>query len=158
MKWHLNNGKAEIVNRLSMALLEKELEIKPSTIPGAGKGLFTKTTISKGTRIVEYKGTVTTWNAVKDDPTNAYIYYLKPNHVIDARDHPKSLARYVNDAKGLVRNKQRTNNAQFSNEGLHVYIVATRTIKAGEEILVEYGQKYWDTVRRNMEIDKANQD
>src|SRR6187200_1218598 len=98
-----------------MALLEKELEIKESTIPGAGKGLFTKVLIEKGTRIVEYKGTVTTWDVVKEDPTNAYIYFLKPNHVIDARDHPKSLARYVNDAKGLVRTKFRTNNAQFSN-------------------------------------------
>ena len=140
-----------------MALLEKELEIKPSSIPGAGNGLFTKVLIPKGTRIVEYKGTVTTWDVVKDDPTNAYIYFLKPNHVIDARHHPKMLARYVNDAKGLVRNKSRTNNAQFTNDGLHVYIVATRNIEPGEEILVEYGQKYWDTVRRNIEIDKANQ-
>jgi uncharacterized protein len=139
-----------------MALLEKELEIKPSSIPGAGKGLYTKTFIAKGTRILEYKGTITTWNAVKDDPTNAYIYYVKPNHVIDARDHPKSLARYVNDAKGLVRSKSWKNNAQFQNDGLHVYIVAVKDIKAGEEIFVEYGQKYWDTVKRNMEIDKQN--
>jgi SET domain-containing protein len=94
---------------------------------------------------------------VKDDPTNAYIYFVKPNHVIDARHHPKSLARYVNDAKGLVRTKSRTNNAQFKNDGLKVYIIATRDIPAGEEILVEYGYKYWNTVKRNMEIDKANQ-
>ena len=140
-----------------MALLEKELEIKTSAIPGAGKGLYTKVFIAKGTRIVEYKGTVTTWDVVKDDPTNAYIYFVKPNHVIDARDHPKMLARYVNDAKGLVRTKARTNNAQFSNDGLKVYIIAKRDIQPGEEIFVEYGKKYWDTVRKNMEIDKANQ-
>jgi len=140
-----------------MALLEKDLEIKTSTIPGAGKGLFTNVFIAKGTRIVEYKGTVTAWDVVKDDPTNAYIYFVKPNHVIDARDHPKMMARYVNDAKGLVRTKSRTNNAQFQNDGLRVYIIATKNIAAGEEILVEYGKKYWDTVRRNMEIDKANQ-
>jgi SET domain-containing protein len=140
-----------------MALLEKELEIKTSNIPGAGKGLFTKVFIAKGTRIVEYKGTVTTWDVVKDDPTNAYIYFVKPNHVIDARDHPKMMARYVNDAKGLIRTKARTNNAQFKNEGLRVYIIATKDIQPGEEIFVEYGRKYWDTVRRNMEIDKANQ-
>ena len=140
-----------------MALLEKELEIKTSNIPGAGKGLFTKVFIAKGTPIVEYKGTVTTWDVVKDDPTNAYIYFVKPNHVIDARDHPKMMARYVNDAKGLVRTKARTNNAQFKNEGLRVYIIATKDIQPGEEIFVEYGRKYWDTVRRNMEIDKTNQ-
>lgn len=139
-----------------MALLEKELEIRESNIPGAGKGLFTKCFIARGTRIVEYKGTVTTWNAVKDDPTNAYIYYLKPNHVIDAREHPKCMARYVNDAKGLVRSKKWNNNANFRNDGLHVYIVATRDIQAGEEIFVEYGKKYWDTVRHNMMLDEKN--
>ena len=141
-----------------MALLEKELEIRTSTIPDAGKGLFTKIPISKGTRIVEYKGTVTTWDVVKDDPTNSYIYFLKPNHVIDARHHPRSFARYINDARGLVRSKSRTNNAQFVNDGLRVYIVATRDIQAGEELFVEYGNKYWDTVRRNIELDKAKKD
>ncbi|HYO21776.1 MAG TPA: SET domain-containing protein-lysine N-methyltransferase [Flavisolibacter sp.] len=141
-----------------MALLEKELEIKESTIPGAGKGLFTKTAISKGTKIVEYKGTITTWNAVRRDATNAYIYYVKPNYVIDARDHPKSLARYVNDAKGLVKTKGRTNNAKFSKDGLRVFVVAIKDIEAGEEIFVEYGKGYWDTVRKNIKIDRqANQ-
>ena len=137
-----------------MALLEKELVVKPSTISGAGNGLFTKTLIPKGARILEYKGTVTTWEAVKGDATNAYIYFVKPNHVIDARNHPKSLARYINDAKGLVRVKERKNNAKFVTEGLRVYVEAIRDIGAGEEIFVEYGQQYWDTVRRNIEIDK----
>ncbi|HUC80898.1 MAG TPA: SET domain-containing protein-lysine N-methyltransferase [Flavisolibacter sp.] len=137
-----------------MALLEKELEIKDSGIPGAGKGLFTNVFIPKGTRIVEYKGSVTTWDAVRNDATNAYIYFLKPNYVIDARDHPKSLARYVNDAQGLVRSKERWNNAKFTPDGLRVFVEATKDIQPGEEIFVSYGKKYWDTVRKNMEIDK----
>lgn len=139
-----------------MALLEKQLEIKESSIPCAGKGLYTNAFIPKGTRIVEYKGTVTTWDAVRHDATNAYIYFLKPNYVIDARDHPKSLARYVNDAKGLMRSKERSNNARFTNDGLRVFVEAIRDIQPGEEIFVEYGKKYWDTVRKNSEIDKAN--
>lgn len=138
-----------------MALLEKELEVKPSGIPGAGMGLFTHIFIPRGTRIIEYKGTVTTWDAVRHDATNAYIYFLKPNYVIDARAHPKWLARYVNDAEGLVRSKERTNNAKFRADGLRVFIEATRDIQAGEEIFVSYGRKYWDTVRKNMALDKS---
>jgi len=137
-----------------MALLEKELEIKESGIPGAGKGLFTTVLIPKGTRIVEYKGSVTTWDAVRHDATNAYIYFLKPNYVIDARDHPKSMARYVNDAQGLVRCKDKRNNARFVADGLRVFIEAIKDIQPGEEIYVAYGQKYWDTVRKNIEIDR----
>lgn len=68
-----------------MALLEKYLYVKKSTLPNAGKGLFTKVFIPKGTRIVEYKGKITTWKEVEDeDGKNAYIFYVKRYHVIDA--------------------------------------------------------------------------
>src|SRR5690606_40160989 len=50
-----------------MALLEKHLYVKKSTLPNSGKGLFTKVFIPKGTRIVEYKGRRTVWKDVKDD-------------------------------------------------------------------------------------------
>lgn len=143
-----------LANSKNMALLEKELEIKESGITGAGKGLFTNAFIPKGTRIVEYKGTVTTWETVRHDATNAYIYFLKPNYVIDARDHPKSLARYANDAKGLTKARDKRNNAKFEADGLRVFLVAIKDIAAGEEILVDYGRKYWDTVRMNVKMSK----
>ena len=135
-----------------MALLEKELEVKPSTITGAGNGLFTKAFIPKGTRIVEYKGKVTTWDEARQDATNGYIYFLKPNYVIDAREFPKSLGRYANDAKGLVRTKNKWNNAQFIADGLRVCLCAIKDIQPGEEIFVSYGKSYWNTVRKNIEI------
>lgn len=139
-----------------MALLEKELEVKHSTIPGSGKGLFTKIFIPKGTRIIEYTGKITTWKEVKDDWSNVYLYTIDPKHVIDARNNKKSLARYANDAKGLTRIKGMSNNAEFENDGLRAFLVATKNIEAGEEILVSYGKPYWDTVRENKKIDEQN--
>ncbi len=138
-----------------MSLLEKELEVKPSTIPGTGEGLFTKTFIPQGTRIVEYTGRITTWKEVKDDWSNVYLYTIKPDHVIDARHHQDSLARYTNDAKGLTRIKGLSNNAEFVNDGLRAFVVAKKNIEAGEEILVAYDKPYWDTVRHNQKLDKA---
>jgi hypothetical protein len=88
-----------------MALLEKQLEVKESTIPNSGKGLFTTAFIPKGTRIVEYKGRITTWKEVKNDSGNGYIYTINNNHVIDAQKTLKALARYANDARGLIRIK-----------------------------------------------------
>jgi hypothetical protein len=41
-----------------MVLLEDQLIVKKSSLPGSGKGLFTKKLIPKGTRIVEYKGRI----------------------------------------------------------------------------------------------------
>jgi uncharacterized protein len=137
-----------------MELLEKYLEVKKSTIPGAGKGLFTKVKIEKGTRILQYTGTITTWKDVDHvNGTNPYIYYVNRNHVIDARKHPKALGRYANDARGLQRQKGINNNADYVRDGLNIYIQAVRNIPAGGEILVSYGKEYWDVIKKNKGID-----
>jgi uncharacterized protein len=137
-----------------MALLEKHLEVKPSTIPGAGMGLFTNIEIEKGTWIVEYKGRITTWKEVEYDSTNMYLYTVNPKHVIDARRTKKSLARYANDAKGLTRIKGIVNNCVYVNDGLRVYIEAIKRIPAGSELLVDYGKAYWDVIRKNKREEK----
>ena len=136
-----------------MALLEKLLEVKPSAIPSSGNGLFTTVAIPRGTRIVEYKGRITTWKEVKHDWSNAYLYTLKANHVIDARDYKKSPARYINDAKGLTKIKGLQNNCEFMNDGLRVFVVALRDINPGEEIMASYGKAYWDVVKANRKLD-----
>jgi len=132
-----------------MALLEKYLVVKDSTIPGAGLGLFTTIDIEKGARIVEYKGRITVWKEVKNDSTNMYLYTINPRHVIDARRTMKALARYANDAKGITRIKGITNNCVYVNDGLRAFIEAVKKIPAGAEILVDYGKPYWDVIKEN---------
>lgn len=137
-----------------MALFEKKVEVKESVLPGAGKGLFAKEFIPKGSRIVEYKGKITTWGEVEhNDGANGYIYYVKRNHVIDASRTPSALARYANDARGLQRVKGIRNNAAYVEEGIKVYIESRKDIPAGEEILVEYGKEYWDVIRHNIKVE-----
>jgi uncharacterized protein len=140
-----------------MALLEKQLLVKRSTIPGAGKGLFTKKMITKGIRIVEYKGKMTTWKDVDiDEGRNGYIYYINRNHVIDAKPYVKTLGRYANDANGMVRVKGISNNSRYVADmnTMKVYIESTKEIPAGAEILVQYGKEYWDVIKRNIKIDE----
>ena len=140
-----------------MALLEKQLVVKPSTIPSSGKGLFTKTFVPKGTRIVEYKGKKTTWKDVNiDEGRNGYIYYINRNNVIDAMPFPQHLARYANDAQGLSKVKGITNNCRYVSDmdTLRVYIEAVKDIPAGREILVQYGKEYWDVIKYNLKLDE----
>lgn len=140
-----------------MALLEKQLVVKKSRIPQAGKGLYTRKFIPKDTLIVEYKGKITTWKeADHREGTNAYLFYLKRNHVIDARPYKAALARYANDARGLNRRAKIRNNSVYDNIGDRVYIKAVKDIPAGEEILVEYGKEYWDVIKYNRKIEKEN--
>ncbi|WP_207512531.1 SET domain-containing protein [Longitalea luteola] len=138
-----------------MAFLEKQLYVKKSTLPNAGKGLFTKKFIPKGTRIVEYKGRTRTWKEVQaDDQESPYIYYVTRNFVIDALNDKKAMARYANDARGLERVKNINNNAEYVEDGTRVFIEATKDIPAGGEIFVSYGPEYWQVIRHNMRIDE----
>jgi SET domain-containing protein len=137
-----------------MALLEKHLFVDDSTIPGAGKGLFTNIDIPKGTRIVEYKGRRTTWKEVKNDSGNYYIYTINRNNVIDAQKTLSALARYANDARGFVRVKGVTNNCVYVNDGNKAFIESVKNIPAGAEIFVDYTQEYWKVLKENMRNEK----
>lgn len=132
--------------------MKQQLYVDDSTIPHTGKGLFTSHDINKGVLIVEYTGETTTWDEVKDDASNAYIYFVSEDYVINAKNTPDVIARYANDAHGLTRIKGKSNNSRFINIDGKIFIKATKNIKAGEEILVDYGKEYWATVRKNKEL------
>ncbi|MEO8413468.1 MAG: SET domain-containing protein-lysine N-methyltransferase [Ginsengibacter sp.] len=130
--------------------MEKNLLVKKSTIPGAGKGLFTTKFIPKGKRIAEYKGKISTWKEVDHkNGLNAYIYYVNRNHVIDSSKNKKNLARYANDAKGTENGIKLLNNCTFVNEENRVFIESKKDIEPNSEILVAYGKEYWDILRAN---------
>ncbi len=126
-----------------MALLERWLRVKKSSIPKAGKGLFTTLAIPKGKRIVEYKGKLVKWKEVKyEDATNGYLMHITNQTVIDARPS-KTFGRYANDARGFGRVMGLKNNAEYVSEGKRCFIEATRDIAKGQEIFVGYGWAYW---------------
>ncbi|QLH33953.1 MAG: SET domain-containing protein [Cyclobacteriaceae bacterium] len=143
-----------------MALLEKKMVIKKSTLPGAGKGLFTKVFIPKGTRIVEYKGELVTWKEVEKmaDDRNGYVFFFNNKHCIDAWKTRKGIAHYANDARGLVRVEGVKNNSEYVTEKKRCYIEATRDIPAGSEILVGYGGEYWQAIRYNIRLEQRNKE
>jgi uncharacterized protein len=131
-----------------MVLLEKWLRVKKSKLPKAGKGLFTAVDISKGQRIVEYKGKLRKWKEAKwEDATNGYLLHVNNYTVIDARPS-KSFGRYANDARGYAKVLGLRNNAEYVVEGKQCFIEATRKIKKGEEIFVGYGREYWALDRK----------
>lgn len=132
-----------------MDCLDNILTIKNSTIPGTGKGLFTKKFIPNGSRITEYLGKISTWKAADhDDGNNAYIYYINRNHVIDAKGI-KAFAHYANDGSGFKKFKGIKNNSEYIVDGKRVFITAKHDIAAGEEIFVAYGKDYWVVIKKN---------
>jgi len=115
--------------------------------------LFTTRDIPRGTKIVEYKGKVTRWKEVDSQQgLNGYIYYVNRNYVIDASPTKEAVARYANDARGIVRTEGVSNNCTYIIEGLKVYIKSMRHIPAGSELFVGYGKEYWSIIRENMGV------
>jgi uncharacterized protein len=130
------------------------LTIRKSQIPGSGKGLFTDAPIKAGTKIIEYKGEIINWKEyqkrVKNDE-DGYLFYVNDDLCIDAFRTPHFKARYANDALGLQRVKGLENNAWYEVfDDNKCFIVAARDIEAGEEILVDYTEEYWECVRYNL--------
>ena len=131
---------------------QRKLFIKESQIPGAGKGLFTRSCISMGTRITEYRGDICTWRKVlqlekKTGTVNPYLFYVRSNYVIDAMYKKQMMARYANDAHGPARVKGLSNNCEYEQHNSRVYMVAQKDIHAGSELLIGYGKEYWEGMK-----------
>lgn len=138
-----------------MPFLDKHLYVKKSTLPGAGKGLFTKVFIPKGTRITEYKGQVVTWKEVEKmaDYRNGYVFYFSQKYCIDGWKTKKGVAHFANDAKGILRVPGIKNNSDYITEKRRCFIEAAKDIPARSEILVDYGREYWDAIRYNVRLE-----
>ena len=132
-----------------MDLLNSYLKIKTSSLPGCGKGLFTKIFIPRGIIITEHTGAITSFKEADFSDNNPYLFYVTSRHVIDGRKDNSTPARYINDAAGPKRITGFTNNAQYVIIDKRVFIKATRDILPGEEIFASYGKEYWQVMKQN---------
>ncbi len=119
---------------------ESNFEIKKSSIPKSGKGLFSKTQIKKGETIGSYIGRYMNdkeFNSGKHE-NNHYILYVCKDCYIDAEDLKKSnYTRFINhslkpNCKFVVSTRHKT-----------ARVEALRNIKAGEELFLNYGEDFW---------------
>ena len=139
-----------------------KVEVRPSTIFGAGNGIFSTCFIPKGGFISKYPGIVVDY----DDDDNKYKIQISEyssqttereqrKMFLDAKDVPLEHAIYTGELAHLANDRIGNNNALFelitddeARGGAAcvtptVFLVAERGIHAGEEICVSYGTSYW---------------
>ncbi len=134
------------------------LIVKRSRLPGAGLGLFTTRAIREGSKIIEYRGEIIGYSEYRRRARyeqDQYLFYVRRDRCIDAMHTPQYKARYANDAEGIVRRRGVKNNSDYVIYDDQCFIVASRDIRAGEEIYVNYTQHYWKAMRRRAQ--KARQ-
>jgi len=117
-----------------------DFEIRPSTIEGAGLGLFSKVHIDEEETIGYYTGEVMTEAEFHhpDRPFSAYILWVSRNHIIDGVGPKASYTRYINhsdEPNAFLITSTRWKTARFE---------ALRPIAPGEEIFFNYGDDYWE--------------
>jgi len=123
-----------------------KLQVKSSTIQGAGKGLFYvgKQNFPKGKKIVDYSAKTITRSA---HPTSAYDLQVSEGRYLNADDPSNYVGRYINDGRN-----PRINNVRFT-KGTRIYeknnrfvvpIYSTKVIKPNTELFMPYGRLYWD--------------
>ncbi|WP_452224293.1 SET domain-containing protein-lysine N-methyltransferase [Lacinutrix chionoecetis] len=118
------------------------LYIKPSQIKEAGNGLYTAITIYRNEIISIFTGEII--NATEAEKRiqqelDRYFIVLLDGTILDSM-HTNGFAKYANDALG----SSFKNNAKITlDDDENVCLMATKKIKAGEEIFCSYGKSYW---------------
>ena len=131
------------------------IEIKKSTIKGAGKGAFAICDIPKGTTIGQYIGQEYTDEEAKY-VDSAYLLNISKNgkvsKVIDGKFKKySSWVRYVNSPK-----YDGQGNTEFYQYAQKCFIRTTKLIPAGQEIFVYYGDSYIDDNFRKLSKGKLH--
>jgi len=112
---------------------DPKFQVKKSR-PGLGRGLFALHDIQKGEFIIEYTGRRIS-TAYADTLKTRYLFEIDQTWTIDGSE-TSNVARYINHACNP--------NSECEVEDGQIYIYATRNIKKGEEITIDYGDEYFD--------------
>ena len=122
------------------------LMVRKSTIPKAGKGLFARKDIPKGTKLGYYAGVYLTEEQYNKLRNQDYVWYVKENLYVDAYPCKKALLRFINSFQSSKQ--RRKMKKQFNVEpytyGGKLWYRTIKNVKAGEELFIDYGDDYWD--------------
>ncbi|XP_007489984.1 N-lysine methyltransferase KMT5A isoform X2 [Monodelphis domestica] len=126
----------------------KEEGMKIDIIDGKGRGVIATKQFTRGEFVVEYHGDLIEITDAKkrealyaqDPSTGCYMYYfqyLSKTYCVDATRETDRLGRLINHSKcGNCQTKL------HDIDGVpHLILIASRDIKAGEELLYDYGDR-----------------
>lgn len=121
------------------------LYVQTSQLPNSGNGLFTAITIYKEEIIGTFEGEILSQSQAEiriQKGADAYFMNLLDGTILDCRN-TDGFAKYANDASGFSKSDFKNNAKITLDENNNVCLMAVRKIKSGEEILCDYGKKYW---------------
>lgn len=129
-------------------LCQDAFEVKASSIPQAGFGLFAKVAIGPGENIGYYQGKILTDDEVEETRygNSLYLLWICKDHWIWGEGRYANYTRYINHSRKPnveLITSTRWKTARFE---------AIKPIAPGEEIYFDYGDYYWE----QLEIDPVS--
>ena len=121
-------------------LTETDFQILPSTIPGAGKGLFTRAGIERGEHIGYYDGKVLTDEMADEAPycDSLYLLWICKDHWIFGEGKWGNYTQFINHS--AQPNLELVTSTRWKTARFR----ALRKIKKNEELFFDYGDYYWE--------------
>jgi hypothetical protein len=154
-----------------LSTLGSGVDVRPSTIPNAGNGLFATRVFAQDEPITGYSGQLVRWTAVRKRPSSEVthvrsviamtwavdgLYAENGTRITDVHEQRRGrgVAAFANDSRGANVNavfdfadsKKNSDPFALDPQERIVFLRATRAIAADEEIFVSYGQDYWKRV------------
>jgi len=122
---------------------QESFEVKASTIPAAGLGLFSRVHIGIEETIGYYTGEIITWEELRNGRFSGsdYILALTSTLLVVGEGPKANYTRYINHSTSpnaflIVSTRWKT--ARFE---------AIREIAPGDEIFFNYGEDYWEAAK-----------
>ena len=117
--------------------------VLPSTIPGAGWGLFATRQFQPGEIICSYEGTH--YTEIPADLASDYILELPNGDGYIVGDPDLCFGVFENDAR---RDELVNTQVRWDKQTRQASIAATIVVEPGEECFLSYGESFWEAFRR----------
>jgi hypothetical protein len=119
------------------------VDVRPSTLSGAGMGLFAYKNFPRNSKVASYSGTIVPASDAKD---SQYAVAWTRGKVVDAKSTQNSVGRYSNTCRGpdKIGKKCKGNNVKLARDFARksISLNATKKIRKGEEIFTAYGSAF----------------
>ena len=124
-------------------------EVKESSIAGAGLGLYLLEDALAGERVAKYSGTPLNAAEIAKSKSR-YLFEVHKDLALDAEAKDNFKGRYINDGRHSGREvnvrfgaRRATSICKLTGKQW-VSVFAIKDIPSGTELLVDYGDAYWD--------------
>ncbi len=125
------NGRQKNGSSGKPGAIDKLLQVRRSSVHG--QGVYARSTIRKGRRIIEYTGNIVDWHKAteQEDGPHTFLFGLTNGRDVIDPAIGGNEARWINHSCEP--------NCEAVEEGSRVFIYARQTLQPGDELFYDYG-------------------